>query len=120
MEDRDEKFTTTRDLIEYHAGFIEPGLVSKVRQERDEQDSRKKGGIGTDDDAAFSESVRQMFGRDLSIPDTDKNKISDSEVHHIKNVSNKIKEYEMEKANQIINTTPYNYRHWVDIDMEME
>lgn len=36
MEDKDEEFVSGRDLVEYHASFIEPEAVRKVREAREE------------------------------------------------------------------------------------
>jgi len=63
-KDRDEHFTSSRTLLEYHAGFLEPELVNKVRNSREESD-RPESVIGTTDDKAFGESIGRLFGRNI-------------------------------------------------------
>ena len=36
LEDKDEQFITQRDFVEYHASFIEPESVRKIREAREE------------------------------------------------------------------------------------
>jgi uncharacterized radical SAM superfamily protein len=49
MKDSDEHFEMTRGFIEYHAGFIEPEVVRRVRESRE----------NTVKDDNFEDNVRQ-------------------------------------------------------------
>lgn len=59
MKDKDENFEQQRDFIEYHASFIEPQAVKKIREARERS-------IELNDDE-FSKNVSEMFGRDIKL-----------------------------------------------------
>lgn len=117
IEDKEEEFLDSRSLIEYHAGFLEPALVSKVRNERDANIRSSKGIIGTADERAFGESIKQMFGNDLNIPTRKSEDLNSSEIHHFANVADRIKKYEQDQIELKASTVPYNYKHWAEFDL---
>jgi hypothetical protein len=117
IEDKKESFLNSRSLLEYHVGFLEPALVNKIRNERDNAQNTKEGVIGTTNEAAFAASVGSMFGSDLNIPFKDKKELSEEEVHHFTDVADRIKEYEEKQAELKTNTVPYNYKHWTEFDL---
>jgi len=56
-KDIEEEFERRRNLVEYHASFIEPDAVRKVREMREKA-------IEIDDDD-FSTILKERFGRDI-------------------------------------------------------
>lgn len=58
-QDQDEDFERSRDFIEYHASFIEPQAVKKIREGREH--------AVTASDQNFEESVKQLFGREVKL-----------------------------------------------------
>jgi len=113
IKDRDNDFTNSRTLLEYHAGFLEPELVNKVRASREEESKKKSSGvIGTTDDKAFSDSVGRLFGRNIdgTIPENTGN------VHKL-NFADRMAEYEKEQQEKR-RRPKYNYTHWTDLELE--
>ena len=113
MEDRKESFETRRDLVEYHASFIEPEMVSKIVEQREKGTNI----IGTTDDKAFSKSVGQIFGRDPNLPSTNSDQ-GDGEVHEVSDLLDRVKAYEKEQATFKKDKLPYNYKHWSEFNLE--
>jgi hypothetical protein len=62
-KDQEDQFERTREFVEYHASFIEPQAVQKLRE------SRNKDLVVSDKD--FAESVKDMFGRDVKFQGAD-------------------------------------------------
>jgi hypothetical protein len=58
-KDQEEEFERSRDFVEYHASFIEPKAVQKIREARSGGDS------GVITDTNFVESVKGIFGREV-------------------------------------------------------
>ena len=114
LKDNEDEFINSRNMIEYHAGFLAPELVQKIRNSREEN---KDNVIGTKDEKAFGDSIKQIFGRDPGIAPKQSGGNIKGEVHHIDNVLDRIAEYE--KTQQELEHTPaYNYKHWSDFDLE--
>jgi hypothetical protein len=59
QEDQQEDFETRRDFVEYHASFIEPQAVGKIKEKRD--------GKATVGDASFENTIKSVFGRDAEL-----------------------------------------------------
>lgn len=59
LEDSKEKFETNRDFIEYHASFIEPEAVQKIRKSRNESIE-----VSHED---FTAGIEHIFGRKINI-----------------------------------------------------
>jgi hypothetical protein len=112
QKDREEEYINSRNLVEYHASFIEPEMVSKIIEQRDKNEDNV---IGTTDDKAFNESVGRMFGRDPNLAPVDQ---SQGELHQVDNMLEKIDAYEKEQAALKNTNLPYNYNHWSEFDLE--
>lgn len=76
VKDGEEKFEQNRDFIEYHASFIEPQAVKKIRE------SRANAVKVSNED--FIKGIKNIFGRDIDLKN-DKNKISSSDVNETLN-----------------------------------
>ena len=102
LQDQEEEFTKRRDLVEYHASFIEPEAVRKIR------DAREKAIVLTNDE--FNAGLSNMFGRPL----TAERKVGGK----IESVNPKaaIENYKEEVAQETIKGT--NYQHWLKVKME--
>jgi hypothetical protein len=59
-QDDVEEFERSRDFVEYHASFIEPQAVKKIRETRD-----KSQAAATVSDDNFENSVKNIFGREV-------------------------------------------------------
>lgn len=59
LEDSKEKFESRRDMVEYHASFIEPEAVQKIRK------ARENAVEVTHED--FTAGIEQTFGRKIGI-----------------------------------------------------
>lgn len=57
QKDQEEDFTLRRDLVEYHASFIEPQAVQKIRDGR-------KNAVRVEDNQ-FAQNIESIFGRAL-------------------------------------------------------
>ena len=113
IKDAEERMLDARDMLEYHASFIEPGVVSKVLENR--KSNAQNNGIvaGTTSDTEFNESVKRLFGRDPGIAapsDAD-------EVHKLDGVIDRINEYHEKQAALKQTSTPYNYGYWTDVEL---
>lgn len=113
IKDQEEKITDARDMIEYHASFIEPEIVGRVIEGRN-KNVRKDILAGTTNDADFNESIKRMFGRDPGIA---KN-TNEQQVHKLDNVFKRITEYQEQQAANKQTATPFNYRYWSDVNLE--
>lgn len=112
IKDQEENYIKNRNLVEYHASFTNPEVVNKIIEQRERQ---KKNIIGTTDDAAFSKSVGQIFGRD---PKLTPEKQSDNEVHEVSDLLDRIDAYEREQSLREKENVPYNYKHWSEFNLE--
>jgi hypothetical protein len=113
LKDQEENHIRNRNMVEYHASFIEPEMVSKIMEQRE---SSKDNIIGTTDDEAFNKSVGQIFGRDPNLaPVKDQQQ---GEVHNVDDMLDRIKAYDEEQAELRKHSLPYNYNHWSDFDLE--
>jgi len=104
LKDQDEDFTTNRDFVEYHASFIEPQAVHKIRESRNKA-------IAVDDNT-FAQTVSNVFGR--SLPGA-KSGIEATESHSINmgEIMNNI------KASRVKPKDPsLNYKYWSQIKLE--
>lgn len=111
MKDQEEDYIKNRNLVEYHASFIEPDMVNKIIEQRDKKDENV---IGTTDDEAFNRSVGQIFGRDLNLPSQQ----SDGEVHEVSDLLERVDAYDKERAALKKETLPYNFKYWSEFDLE--
>ena len=109
IKDQDEEFTTQRSLLEYHAAFSEPEMVSRVRKTRESSEKAK-----TDKD--FAKTVKSLFGRDLNLPGI-KSTESKMELTEVGNLLDKISVYDGEQK-AMKTKTKFNFQHWADINLE--
>ena len=112
-KDQEEQYIKNRNLVEYHASFIEPEMVGKIIEQRNKNEDNV---IGTTDDKAFGDSVGRMFGRDISL-ELNKDQ-SERELHQVDNMLQLIEDYEREQSALKSNNLPYNYDHWSELDLE--
>lgn len=114
VKDQDEQLLVSRDLIEYHAGFMAPEMVEHVRKQRnDAEGAGKEGVIGTNDDQAFANTISSIFGRDPGFAST-----PGGEVHDVSaNIVDRMAEHERLQA-ELLKAPKYNYKHWADFDLE--
>lgn len=61
LKDEEEGFKFKRDMVEYHAGFIEPESVKRVRRMREGDENKIKV-----TNEAFNSGLKNLFGRDLA------------------------------------------------------
>lgn len=103
IKDKEEEFEQRRDLVEYHASFIEPEAVRKIRE------SRERAVEVSDDD--FARGLEYIFGR--TAPGKSKSgKIEARDPTKI------ISEYNSAKSS-INNMGKQNKaKHWMSFDLE--
>lgn len=109
MRDQNEKFTVQRNLLEYHAAFLEPEIVNKVRKIRESSEQ------GTTD-KEFADTVKSLFGRDLNLPGIKQDE-SKMELTEVGNLLDKINTYDGEQK-AMETKTKFNFQHWADVDLE--
>lgn len=107
IEDQKEEFDVRRDLVEYHASFIEPEAVRKIRESREESVE-----IPYEE---FVDGIEYFFGRKINISKDKKNKI---ESHSIDPAA-AARMSDLYKRD--IKKTPVRVLdsgHWLNIDLE--
>ena len=107
LKDQDEDFEYKRNFIEYHASFIEPEAVKKIRESREKSVSLS--------DNEFSDVLRNTFGRGLTgeIKGAHESQIHNVNIGDILNNISNIKYRQRIKHDKTM-----NYRHWSDINLE--
>jgi hypothetical protein len=76
LKDEDESFESNRDFVEYHASFIEPQAVKKIREARRGED---RDTIEVDDDT-FKDTLKNVFGKGLDFDEAKENvKVQEAE-----------------------------------------
>ena len=106
MEDRDEEFERRRDLVEYHASFIEPEAVKKIREARS-----KALEIPEDE---FALGLERRFGHVFNAPRKPSGTIESVDP------TEAISKYKSSKkfVEKEIDRKGLNYKHWLDSDLE--
>lgn len=109
MEDKEESFNSHRDLVEYHASFIEPDAVRKIREARDSA-------IEVPHDE-FVAGIEHMFGRKIDI--TNEKRPGSTMVGVDPKIAMK-KAGEFNRKQETSNTKPnkIDYAHWLNINLE--
>lgn len=107
IKDQEEEFNLQRDFVEYHASFIEPQAVQKIRE------SRKK--AIEIDDGEFATSVKNIFGREL--PNAKKPGIENTESHNV-NINDVMKVIEENKNKDRNKDDSFNYKYWTQVNLE--
>ena len=103
-EDEDKEFKIKRDLVEYHASFIEPEAVRKIREAREEA-------VEVPHDE-FTAGIEYFFGRQIGLP---KNKRKGAEMHDVVNpgIGMRSSANQEKKASM-----PVDYKSWLDMSLE--
>ena len=109
MEDRDSEFTDRRDLIEYHASFIEPEAVGKVREARDSS-------VDVPHDE-FVDGIEHFFGRKIGISQ-EKRKGGATVSVDPKQAIKESNEFKKEQDNSNAQAAKLDYAHGLKIDLE--
>ena len=102
ITDGNEKFEHDRDIIEYHASFIEPEAVRKIREARDQAIMVP--------DAEFMGGLEQMFGRALGSAERPK----ETEINKV-NIGKVLSEYKQLQPNKL---NGFSYKEWLNIKLE--
>lgn len=109
MEDHKESFETKRDLVEYHASFIEPEAVRKIRESREESVE-----VSHDD---FTAGIEYFFGRKIPIS---KDRKKGTEAQSI-DPNAAVRMSDVYKKNEMAKKTTQqdvNYNDWLNLDLE--
>lgn len=107
MEDKEEQFVEKRDLVEYHASFIEPEAIRKVREARD-----SKVDVPHDE---FVAGIEHLFGRKVDINRDKKQSIESTSVDP-KVVAQKANSYNSAEQNKP--KEPLDYSYWLNMNLE--
>ena len=105
IKDQEDEFNSHRDFVEYHASFIEPKAVHKIRE------SRKK--AVEIDDGEFAQNINDMFGRPL--PNVKNPGIENNQSHSV-NIGEIMKT--MDELKNKPKDDTFNYRHWAQFKLE--
>lgn len=106
-KDQEEKFVTQRDLLEYHAAFSEPEMVSKLRDSREGSENAKI-------DKDFASTIKGLFGRDINLPNQPSQ--PDMKINKVGDILNKISTYQSEQ-DTLKTKSRFNFKHWTNIDL---
>ena len=101
-KDQEERFEINRDLVEYHASFIEPEAVRKIRNAREQS-------IEIADDQ-FMSGIETIFGRKMSKAEKPK----DQKMHKA-DVQKILSEYNGARKES---AKGQNYKDWMDMKLE--
>jgi len=104
LKDQEEDYTNTRDFVEYHASFLEPQSVHKIRE------SRKK--AVELNDGEFAQNIKGIFGR--SLPNVKKPGIENTESHSV-NMGDIMKN--IEASRNKTKDENFNYKHWTQFKL---
>lgn len=106
LEDEKQEFELYRDMVEYHASFIEPEAVRNIKE------SREKAVELTDSE--FASGLKHFFGRSLNIGKRKSNKIES--VNPVRAMA----EYKRGKANgdAVSANKHVDYKHWLSYNLE--
>lgn len=109
FEDEEEKYNRQRDFIEYHASFIEPEAVRKIREAREES-------VDVPHDE-FVAGIEYFFGRQINLP---KEKRKGSETHNIdpKSAIKRSDNYKMNKPKPGRLKSFVDYEFWLNLNLE--
>lgn len=108
LEDKEESFVHNRDMVEYHASFIEPEAVRKIRESRDEA-------VEVPHDE-FVAGIEHIFGRKIGIS-KDKRKSTESHSINPDAAAKMSDSYKKILENQKNQPKLIDYRYWLDKDL---
>ena len=105
IQDREERFEFNRDMVEYHASFIEPEAVRKIRNAREQTVEVP--------DAQFMSGLEKMFGRSL----TNKGDRPKEQKLHKTDIQTILNNY---RSAQVEEKQPKgsNYKDWLNLNLE--
>ena len=109
MKDREEEYIQSRDMVEYHASFIEPEAVRKIRESREKA-------VEIPDDQ-FAAGLERFFGHSFVAKRREGGKIEAVDP------STAITNYKVTEAFKstrpgVIGTKGRDYKHWLNSDLE--
>ena len=110
VEDQDEDFTVNRNLIEYHASFLEPEIVAKTRQHREQEK------LGSNNEA-FRQSIKNMFGKDITFNGQVSSNTNLTDVSQVSSILDRVTSIDEQTA-KIKTDTISNYDFWLNFDLE--
>jgi hypothetical protein len=87
LKDQEEDFEGKRDFVEYHASFIEPQVVKKIKDEREGKSDDKTVKVSDDD---FTRGLKSLFGRDVDL-NTAKERSEQEEKNNLNSALNTVK-----------------------------
>ena len=102
-KDKDEEFEHSRDMVEYHASFIEPEAVRRIRDSRDRA-------VEIPDDK-FMAGLEYLFGKPLM--NASLNRPKEQELHKI-DLNKVLTDYNNLKKEKI-NVKKFNYKDWTNL-----
>ena len=111
MLDKEEEFEDTRNIVEYHASFIEPEAVRKIREGRDNSVEVPH--------EEFVAGIEEMFGRkiDLSTSKENRGKLESVSIDP-KEAIRKAEEFKKKQKHSAPVNMPKDYRHWLNMELE--
>lgn len=111
IEDRDDEFNQQRDFVEYHASFIEPDAVRKIREAREESVEVPH--------EEFVAGIEYFFGREIKLP-KERRKGSETVSLDPKSAIKHADNYRQEQVskNNMKALQTIDYRYWLDLNLE--
>ena len=112
-KDREENFTTQRNLLEYHAAFFGPeaaNTINKIRKDRNQNSPN------SNSDREFAATVKSLFGRDLILPGQSPED-SKMEIADVGSLLDRVSSYQ-EEQEAMREKSKFNFRYWTDIELE--
>jgi hypothetical protein len=104
LQDREEEFIRQRDLIEYHASFIEPEAVKKIRESREKAVEVN--------DKEFVAGLKHFFGRELTAEKQYSGKIESVDPTQ---AMNQYKTQKKKGENKLDDSL--GYKHWLNSNL---
>jgi len=106
-KDQEEEIQERQNLLEYHASFIAPEAVGSVIKKR------KSGDVNDKRDSNFSNTLKNLFGKDIKFKGPSSNF---NDLHEVPNILDKITAYEA-ATKSITSKSMYNFKEWLDFDL---
>ena len=108
-KDNEQETEINRDLLEYHAWFMEPERVNTIQEHR-ETSKRNEQSSGS-----FEDSVEDLFGRKIT---KGVSASSDMRVEDVSSILDRVNTIEQDRLTRSKEIIPYNYKKWTDFDLE--
>lgn len=107
IEDDEKAYTGQRDLVEYHASFIEPEAVRKIREAREES-------VEVPHDE-FVAGIEYFFGKKINLS---RNKRKGAEMHTVVSPGVGARSYKQQKERAKKERKPIDYESWLNMSLE--